>query len=447
MHCDFYSLVEVEPETRNPTVVDNLDVQCVQEVSEIPSLPENIFQHSIIQDGLVWNINGINIQVFLTSKGDSPHYTTSPKKISLRKGASNVKLYSNDLVGAELVTMNSNIYGLDNLKNEIKEYLDLMLNYPLLKRELKVESILSITGKISKTSLIKSVFYWFAHRHCCLIVDCRIWKDVKALQSFIKEKGTVLICFDNADLLSQNIVDIECISVVTAVDSIKSLESRIGKRVVIPSVYSKESIYSFIRGFGIKGNIEAVCSKCREYSFGFSDLQLLCQRAVQIGAADGSVEAVHLTRAFDWISSRRKSVAKGDWNRIGGLDETKRVLKETLEWPVKYSRIFAQCPLRLRSGILLYGYPGCGKTVLANSLVGLCGGLNFISVKGPEILNKYIGESEKGVRDLFERAAARKPCLLFFDEFDSIAPVCRFPYSRDEAEIGLELLTVLSINC
>ncbi|KAK8138511.1 Peroxisome biosynthesis protein PAS1 [Apiospora sp. TS-2023a] len=106
---------------------------------------------------------------------------------------------------------------------------------------------------------------------------------------------------------------------------------------------------------------------------------------------------------------------------IGGLRETRRVLLETLQYPTKYAPIFAQCPLRLRSGLLLYGFPGCGKTLLASAVAGECG-LNFISVKGPEILNKYIGASEKSVRDLFERASAAKPCVLFFDEFDSIAP-------------------------
>ncbi|KAK2061238.1 ATPase [Colletotrichum caudatum] len=109
------------------------------------------------------------------------------------------------------------------------------------------------------------------------------------------------------------------------------------------------------------------------------------------------------------------------FSSIGGLQETRKVLLETLQYPTKYAPIFEQCPLRLRSGLLLYGYPGCGKTLLASAVAGECG-LNFISVKGPEILNKYIGASEKSVRDLFERASAAKPCVLFFDEFDSIAP-------------------------
>jgi peroxin-1 len=106
-----------------------------------------------------------------------------------------------------------------------------------------------------------------------------------------------------------------------------------------------------------------------------------------------------------------------------GLHEPRRVLRETLEWPTKYAQIFAQSPLRLRSGcvgtlffsasrvaasklhcillyrLLLYGYPGCGKTLLASAVAKECG-LNFISIKGPELLNKYIGASEKSVRRL-----------------------------------------------
>ncbi|EAL62534.1 peroxisomal biogenesis factor 1 [Dictyostelium discoideum AX4] len=109
------------------------------------------------------------------------------------------------------------------------------------------------------------------------------------------------------------------------------------------------------------------------------------------------------------------------WQDIGGLDSVRAMLKETIEWPTKYPKLFQSSPLRLRSGILLYGPTGCGKTLLASAIAGECG-LNFISVKGPELLNKYIGSSEQGVRDVFSRASSAKPCVLFFDEFDSIAP-------------------------
>ena len=134
----------------------------------------------------------------------------------------------------------------------------------------------------------------------------------------------------------------------------------------------------------------------------------------------------HLQRAlngFTPASLRNVTLqsSKTTFGSIGGLHETRKILLETLQYPTTYAPIFAQCPLRLRSGLLLYGYPGCGKTLLASAVAGECG-LNFISVKGPEILNKYIGASEKSVRDLFERAESARPCVLFFDEFDSIAP-------------------------
>ncbi|KAL4783989.1 P-loop containing nucleoside triphosphate hydrolase protein [Aspergillus varians] len=137
----------------------------------------------------------------------------------------------------------------------------------------------------------------------------------------------------------------------------------------------------------------------------------------------GSVDFDNAIKGFTPASLRNVTLTSSTttFSAIGGLHETRKMLLETLQYPTKYAPIFAQCPLRLRSGLLLYGFPGCGKTLLASAVAGECG-LNFISVKGPEILNKYIGASEKSVRDLFERAQAARPCILFFDEFDSIAP-------------------------
>ncbi|KJE00988.1 peroxin-1 [Cryptococcus gattii NT-10] len=168
--------------------------------------------------------------------------------------------------------------------------------------------------------------------------------------------------------------------------------------------------------------------------YSISDLSDLVQGATQqavIRCIKSGETDIHLTfddfiiahEEFTPLNLRGVSLQTSDvkWSDIGGLKEPRQILRETLEWPTKYAQIFANCPLRLRSGLLLYGYPGCGKTLLASAVAKECG-LNFISVKGPEILNKYIGASEKSVRDLFERASAAKPCVLFFDEFDSIAP-------------------------
>ena len=156
--------------------------------------------------------------------------------------------------------------------------------------------------------------------------------------------------------------------------------------------------------------------------------QCLTRAVMEVDSADASLT---LTRGdfegalqnFTPTSLRNVTLTTSSttFSSIGGLHTTRKTLLETLLYPTKYAPIFAKSPLRLRSGLLLYGYPGCGKTLLASAVAGECN-LNFISVKGPEILNKYIGASEKSVRDLFERAQAAKPCVLFFDEFDSIAP-------------------------
>ncbi|XP_014292381.1 peroxisomal ATPase PEX1 isoform X2 [Halyomorpha halys] len=116
----------------------------------------------------------------------------------------------------------------------------------------------------------------------------------------------------------------------------------------------------------------------------------------------------------------RKGINKC-WVNVGGLEEVKAKLMEVICWSTLYPEIMKQCPVKPQTGILLYGAPGTGKTLIASALAGESK-MNFISIKGPELMSKYIGESEEGVRKLFEKAQAAKPCLLFFDEFDSLAP-------------------------
>ncbi|XP_035229833.1 peroxisome biogenesis factor 1-like, partial [Stegodyphus dumicola] len=109
------------------------------------------------------------------------------------------------------------------------------------------------------------------------------------------------------------------------------------------------------------------------------------------------------------------------WSDVGGLKEVKKVVQQIITWPIKYTQLFKDYSLKRQTNILLYGAPGTGKTLLAGVIANKCG-LNFISIKGPELLSKYIGASEQAVRDVFKRASAARPCILFFDEFDSIAP-------------------------
>ncbi|HZY94596.1 MAG TPA: CDC48 family AAA ATPase [Candidatus Bathyarchaeia archaeon] len=111
-----------------------------------------------------------------------------------------------------------------------------------------------------------------------------------------------------------------------------------------------------------------------------------------------------------------------DWNQIGGLENVKEELREAIEWPLKYPEIFSQLNANPPKGLLLYGPPGTGKTLLAKAVAHESES-NFISVKGPELLNKFVGESEKAVREIFRKARQASPCIIFFDEIDSVAPV------------------------
>jgi len=110
------------------------------------------------------------------------------------------------------------------------------------------------------------------------------------------------------------------------------------------------------------------------------------------------------------------------WADVGGLEEAKRVLMETIEWPLKYPELFEQANTRPAKGILLTGPPGTGKTLLAKAVASQSE-VNFISVKGPTLLSKWVGESERGIREVFRKAKQASPCIIFFDEIDAIAPV------------------------
>jgi transitional endoplasmic reticulum ATPase len=109
------------------------------------------------------------------------------------------------------------------------------------------------------------------------------------------------------------------------------------------------------------------------------------------------------------------------WGDVGGLDEVKKQLVEMVELPLKNPELFEQMGIAPPKGILMYGPPGTGKTLLAKA-VATESSANFISVKGPEVLSKWVGESEKAVREIFKKARQASPCIIFFDEIDSIAP-------------------------
>ncbi len=129
------------------------------------------------------------------------------------------------------------------------------------------------------------------------------------------------------------------------------------------------------------------------------------------------------------------------WDDIGGLEEAKQQLQEVIEWPLKYPELYKHLNSKPPSGILLYGFPGTGKTLLAKALAHESE-VNFISVKGPEFLSKWVGESEKAVRETFRKARAASPCIIFFDEIDAIAGMRgRFSSSQVTEQVVSQLLT------
>ncbi|XP_067864854.1 peroxisome biogenesis factor 1 isoform X2 [Heterodontus francisci] len=165
------------------------------------------------------------------------------------------------------------------------------------------------------------------------------------------------------------------------------------------------------------------------------DFVMLVERALHSHVLNGknnreqevcltTLDFQHALEGFTPISLRNANLHEPKdlgWDKVGGLHEVKQMLMDTIQLSVKYPQLFAKLPIRQRSGILLYGAPGTGKTLLAG-VIARESGMNFISIKGPELLSKYIGASEQAIRDIFSKAQAAKPCILFFDEFDSIAP-------------------------
>ncbi|NOQ44332.1 MAG: CDC48 family AAA ATPase [Nitrosopumilus sp.] len=110
------------------------------------------------------------------------------------------------------------------------------------------------------------------------------------------------------------------------------------------------------------------------------------------------------------------------WEDVGGLEEVKKELQEAVEWPMKYPGLYDKLGHKMPRGILLHGPSGTGKTLLAKA-VATQSEANFVSVRGPELLSKWVGESERGIREIFKRARQSAPCVIFFDEIDSIAPI------------------------
>ncbi|KAF8979816.1 peroxisomal assembly protein [Entomortierella lignicola] len=165
--------------------------------------------------------------------------------------------------------------------------------------------------------------------------------------------------------------------------------------------------------------IDRVEKSIEEWNKGNVSAQSLVNAGVTVTAADYDA-ALNKARASYSDSIGAPKIPNVTWDDVGGLASVKNDILDTIQLPLEHPELFAS-GLKKRSGILLYGPPGTGKTLLAKAVATSCS-LNFFSVKGPELLNMYIGESEANVRRVFQRARDAKPCVIFFDELDSVAP-------------------------
>lgn len=205
-----------------------------------------------------------------------------------------------------------------------------------------------------------------------------------------------------------------------------------------------EILYVHTRGMPLDESLDLI--EIAEVTHGFvgADLFALCKEAamhtleralpdldVKEDIPSEVLENLRVTRDDFYIALKKiepsamrevfVEVSEVHWNEVGGLDEAKQALIESVEWPLNYPEAFQSVGIRPPKGILLYGLPGTGKTMLVKALATETS-LNFISIKGPELLSKWVGESEKAVREIFRKARQASPALVFFDEIDSIVP-------------------------
>jgi transitional endoplasmic reticulum ATPase len=183
----------------------------------------------------------------------------------------------------------------------------------------------------------------------------------------------------------------------------------------------------------------------RSHGFVGADLAALCREAalqairrllpdldLESGELPkGVLEKLQMTRAdleaafTEMAPSALREVAierpTTTWDDVGGLAEVRQELAESVEWPLKYGALYQRLGAEVPKGILLHGPPGTGKTLLARALAREAG-VNFISIKGPELLSKWVGESERGVREVFRKARSSAPCIVFLDEVDALVP-------------------------
>jgi transitional endoplasmic reticulum ATPase len=214
--------------------------------------------------------------------------------------------------------------------------------------------------------------------------------------------------------------------------------------IKVPSIKGRlEILLIHTRGMPLENDVDLEVIAEKTHGFVGADIRALCKEAAMLAIREVvpniSLEAplseeilsnlkLKMTHFLEALASIEPSALREvfitqpteAWEDVGGLELAKQQLRETIEWPIKYPNLFKYMKSKPPSGILLFGLPGTGKTLLAKALAHETE-VNFISIKGPEFLSKWVGESAKAVRETFRKARAAAPCIIFFDEIDAIA--------------------------
>ena len=259
-------------------------------------------------------------------------------------------------------------------------------------------------------------------------VEKRVVAQLLALMDGLKSRGEVIV--------------IGATNIPNSLDPALRRPGRFDREIAIsiPDKYGRlEILHIHTRGMPLAEDVDLERLSQITHGFVGADLEALCREAAMIALrrimptidfADANIPLEKLLELEvtqqDFLEALRDvepsairevftEIPDVKWDDVGGLEEAKEVLRETVEWPLNYGKLFEYAKTRPTKGILLHGSPGTGKTLLAKAVANESG-VNFISVKGPALISKWMGESEKGIREVFKKAKQTAPCIVFFDE-------------------------------
>jgi len=243
--------------------------------------------------------------------------------------------------------------------------------------------------------------------------------------------ASMVTLLDRLHSMRSQVVVVAATSRLDGVDPSLRRPGRLDMEVEIgvPGVKQRKEILSGILKEQEDGHtlVQEEVDKLAGDTHGFvgADIQALVSLAAMVAREEGrclSMQHFMLVRSKVKPSAMREvmvEVPQVTWSDIGGLDELKLKLRQAVEWPIKHPEVFSRMGISAPRGLLMYGPPGCSKTMIAKALANESG-LNFLSIKGPELFSKWVGESERAVREVFRKARQVKPSIVFFDEIDAI---------------------------